>query len=222
MAKLSSMLAPKSAVESHSVLQTRIYNKEYTEYLRQTGTDVNDYFDPSVAVNLNGLPLYTLTESSTASASESLILCLKPYMTVKQVGSSTAGKYCGGSLFQPAVQQGGQLVPDPEIGNWVLYLMTFKTADANGKSISSSGLYPDIWTSSLTLPELKLPLGDPLDPFIAKAIAAITGHSTPTRIETKSADPGFTLLRGLTGQPKTRSGWLIDSTVMIPVTGASR
>lgn len=102
-------------------------------------------------------------------------------MTVKQVGSSTAGKYCGGSLFQPAVQQGGQLVPDPEIGNWVLYLMTFKTADANGKSISSSGLYPDIWTSSLTLPELKLPLGDPLDPFIAKAIAAITGHSTPTR-----------------------------------------
>ena len=123
MAKLSSMLAPKSAVESHSVLQTRIYNKEYTEYLRQTGTDVNDYFDPSVAVNLNGLPLYTLTESSTASASESLILCLKPYMTVKQVGSSTAGKYCGGSLFQPAVQQGGQLVPDPEIGNWVLYLI---------------------------------------------------------------------------------------------------
>ena len=222
MAKLSSMLAPKSAVESHSVLQTRIYNKEYTEYLRQTGTDVNDYFDPSVAVNLNGLPLYTLTESSTASASESLILCLKPYMTVKQVGSSTAGKYCGGSLFQPAVQQGGQLVPDPEIGNWVLYLMTFKTADANGKSISSSGLYPDIWTSSLTLPELKLPLGDPLDPFIAKAIAAITGHSTPIRIETKSADPGFTLLRGLTGQPETRSGWLIDSTVMIPVTGASR
>ncbi|MFQ8805812.1 MAG: hypothetical protein ACLR8Y_12895 [Alistipes indistinctus] len=52
-------------------------------------------------MNLNGLPLYTLTESSTASASESLILCLKPYMTVKQVGSSTAGKYCGGSLSSP-------------------------------------------------------------------------------------------------------------------------
>ena len=90
------------------------------------------------------------------------------------------------------------------------------------QTANRSGLYPDIWTSSLTLPELKLPLGDPLDPFIAKAIASITGHSAPARIETKSADPGFTLLRGLTGQPGTRSGWLIDSTVMIPVTGASR
>lgn len=95
------MLAPKSAVESHSVLQTRIYNKEYTEYLRQTGTDVNDYFDPSVAVNLNGLPLYTLTESSTASASESLILCLKPYMTVKQVGSSTAENIAAAAFSSP-------------------------------------------------------------------------------------------------------------------------
>lgn len=217
MAKLCSMLAPKSAVEKRSVLQTRIYNKEYTEYLKQTGTDVNDYFDPSVAVNLNGLPLYTLTGSGTASASESLILCLKPYMTVKQVGSSTAGKYCGGNLFQPAVQQGGQLVPDPEIGNWVLYLMTFKTADVNGKSISPSGLYPDLWTSSLTVPEMKLALGDPADPFIAKAIASITGQPVPARIETKSASPEFTLLPELTGKTGTLSAMLIDSTVMTPL-----
>lgn len=221
MAKLCSMLAPKSAVESHSVLQTRIYNKEYTEYLKQTGTDVNDYFDPSVAVNLNGLPLYTLTESGTASASESLILCLKPYMSVKQVGSSTAGKYCGGSLLQPAVQQGGQLVPDPEIGNWLLYLMMFKIADVHGQTISPSGLYPDIWASSLTLPELKLPLGDPLDPFMAKAIASITGQPVPARIETKSASPEFTLLPELTGKTGTLSAMLIDSTVMIPVVSAS-
>lgn len=221
MAKLCSMLAPKSAVESHSVLQTRIYNKEYTEYLKQTGTDMSDYFDPSVAVNLNGLPLYTLTESSTASASESLILCLKPYMSVKQVGSSTAGKYCGGSLLQPAVQQGGQLVPDPEIGNWLLYLMMFKIADVHGQTISPSGLYPDIWASSLTLPELKLPLGDPLDPFMAKAIASITGQPVPARIETKSASPEFTLLPELTGKTGTLSAMLIDSTVMIPVVSAS-
>ena len=221
MAKLCSMLAPKSAVESHSVLQTRIYNKEYTEYLRQTGTDMSDYFDPSVAVNLNGLPLYTLTGSGTASASESLILCLKPYMSVKQVGSSTAGKYCGGSLLQPAVQQGGQLVPDPEIGNWLLYLMMFKIADVHGQTISPSGLYPDIWASSLTLPELKLPLGDPLDPFMAKAIASITGQPVPARIETKSASPEFTLLPELTGKTGTLSAMLIDSTVMIPVVSAS-
>ena len=221
MAKLCSMLAPKSAVESHSVLQTRIYNKEYTEYLRQTGTDMSDYFDPSVAVNLNGLPLYTLTGSGTASASESLILCLKPYMSVKQVGSSTAGKYCGGSLLQPAVQQGGQLVPDPEIGNWLLYLMMFKLADVHGQTISPSGLYPDIWASSLTLPELKLPLGDPLDPFMAKANASITGQPVPARIETKSASPEFTLLPELTGKTGTLSAMLIDSTVMIPVVSAS-
>lgn len=99
--------------------------------------------------------------------------------------------------------------------------MMFKIADVHGQTISPSGLYPDIWASSLTLPELKLPLGDPLDPFMAKAIASITGQPVPARIETKSASPEFTLLPELTGKTGTLSAMLIDSTVMIPVVSAS-
>ena len=217
MTKLCSMLAPQSAVQAGDVLMSKTYNDIYGAYLKQNNYDVNDYFDPSISVNLNGLPLYVLTEQMTASASESTILCLKAHMPVVQIGTATAGKFCGGSMLQPGIQQGGQTVIDPDLRNWILYLMMFKFTDKNGNAVSAGGLTPDISANYADLTEMAYPLGDTKDPFLAKAITAITGtNPAPTNFSTKAIAPNYTLRYDLNSRSNALEGRLIDSTIIVP------
>ena len=75
-------------------------------------------------------------------------------MPVVQIGTATAGKFCGGSMLQPGIQQGGQTVIDPDLRNWILYLMMFKFTDKNGNTVSASGLAPDISANYADLTEM--------------------------------------------------------------------
>lgn len=138
-------------------------------------------------------------------------------MPVVQIGTATAGKFCGGSMLQPGIQQGGQTVIDPDLHNWILYLMMFKFTDKNGNAVSASGLTPDISANYADLTEMAYPLGDTKDPFLAKAITAITGtNPAPTNFSTKAIAPNYTLRYDLSSRSNALEGRLIDSTIIVP------
>lgn len=216
MVELCSMLAPQSAVQAGDILMSKAYNDVYGAYLEQNNYDFNHYLDRSVAINLNGLPLYVLTEQMTASASESTILCLKAHMPVVQIGTATGGKFCGGNMIQPAVQQNGQTVVDPELSNWILYLIMFKYTDKNGNAVSPTGLTPDIAATYPDLPDMAYPLGDTKDPFLSKAITAITGENPAPTATTKTIGPSYIMRYDLRSRNNAFEGLLIDSTIVVP------
>ena len=91
---LSTMLAPSSALG-----QTLGY-VEYNSRFNPSMVSLN--FDTSIignGANLNLSTLYVLTSAQTASASEMLINCLKPYMNVILIGGTTEGKNVGSMSF---------------------------------------------------------------------------------------------------------------------------
>lgn len=172
---LSSILAPRNAVETESLYLKELWNDEYMDYFEKQGEDLNQYFDKdALPVNMNLDRLYVLTTKNSASASEATIVGLKPYLNVIQIGEPTHGKYCGALLIQPWDSKGNV---DKEIGNWLLSMVTYKYANKDGLTDFVDGLEPTYpvendWTNYL-------PLGDENDPALATAISLITGNELP-------------------------------------------
>jgi C-terminal processing protease CtpA/Prc len=172
---LSSILAPKAVVGRKDVFLTQVWNDAYMAEFRRTKYDVNEYFTDALPVNMDLSRLYVLTTGNTASASESTIVGLTPYMDVITIGDTTHGKYCGGSLLSPEVWDSKQnaWVPDEAIENWGMYLMLYRFANKNGITSFTGGLAPDVYAEEdyFTL----YPFGDERDPLLGRAVAMITG-----------------------------------------------
>jgi C-terminal processing protease CtpA/Prc len=142
-----------------------VLNDAYTAYLKSQHYDTNEYFTDTLPVNMDLNRLYVLTTSNTASASESNIIGLDPYMEVVRIGTSTHGKYCGGNLYS---------AEDKEISNWGMYLMTYRFANKNGVTSFTGGLEP---TFEVEEDYFNLyPFGDEHDPLLGKALELITGE----------------------------------------------
>ena len=159
-------------------------------YFKKEGEDTNEYFRDNLSVNMNLDRLYVLTLRFTASASESTMIGLKPYMDVIQIGEATRGKYFGGLLLSPTVYDSRRntWIADEEIENWLLYLMVYRYADRTGDTSFFGGLIPDFQIKedySYMLP----PLGDVHDPLFGKAIELITGESVRTRSAQAKSHP---------------------------------
>ncbi len=68
----------------------------------QSPNEIRYFFSPEYiqnGANLNLSELYVLTSNWTASASETLINCLRPYMNIVTIGKTTEGKNVGSSYF---------------------------------------------------------------------------------------------------------------------------
>ena len=94
---LSSMLVQES--NYNRLFCTQIYND------RQQPNEMQYFFSPDYiqdGANLNLSELYVLTGNRTASASETLIQCLSPYMNIITIGKTTEGKNVGSSYFSSA------------------------------------------------------------------------------------------------------------------------
>ena len=106
---LGSMLAPLSAVEAGSVFTRQIVNPTLADELDQEPNRFQSSFifkngDQTRILSTAGanpdLPrLYVLVTGSSASASESLVCGLRPYMDVILVGGRTSGKFCAGFMM---------------------------------------------------------------------------------------------------------------------------
>lgn len=99
--------------------------------------------------------VYFIVTGSTASASELLINCLKPYLNVKLVGSKTYGKPVG--FFSVNVDR------------YTIYMSGFLIKNATGVSDYFDGMSVDIPVT----PDYKYELGNPNEAYLSTTLSYI-------------------------------------------------
>lgn len=194
---LGSMLAPVSAVSGEEIFFQEIYNAKMSENVEdeparfKTGfsfqSDGVMHVVSTAGANPDLPRLYVLVTRSSASASESLIGGLIPYMDVVVIGEQTSGKYCAGYLIQApawydAVRK--SLGEDeytkalPYVDNWGIYVMYARYADCNGVTRSMpDGIAPDVEAEDRPVDGFNL--GDPEETMLAVALALMEGRPVP-------------------------------------------
>jgi carboxyl-terminal processing protease len=123
--------------------------------------------------SLNLSKVYVLTSFQTASASELTINCLKPYIDVVLIGDKTVGKNVGSTL----------LFDSPDFSNknrntnhkYVLQPMLFKVLNKNNFGEYKYGFSPTHENELYEDP--RIPLGEPTEILLSKAISQITGSA---------------------------------------------
>lgn len=134
-------------------------------FTQQIATDTsapnfNTLFNHNLGLN----KVYVLTTESTASASETVINNLKPYLQVVQIGGKTMGKDMAGWDIDD------QRNP-PKI-SWQIHPMIYKLYNANNEGNYSSGILPVISVNEFsTWPILEL--GDPAETLLKRALLEI-------------------------------------------------
>ncbi|MDR2918892.1 MAG: hypothetical protein LBV72_05955 [Tannerella sp.] len=207
---LSSILAPASVVKGKDIFISQEWNDAYMSYFKKNKIETNEYFTDTLAVNMDLSRLFVLTSEYTASASESTIIGLDPYMDVIRIGNTTHGKYCGGVLLSPEVwdESTEEWVAVEEIDNWGLYLMVYRFANKNGITSFTGGLEPDVLVEEdyVNL----YPFGDERDPLLAEAISRITGEPVVGTRSAKSSRK-FQPERSISTMKKALDGKMIDT-----------
>lgn len=215
---LASMIAPSQVVSEKKIFIKDVYNKFLTENL----DDKETFFQSEITYksNLSGKDvtvhplevnpgighLWVLVSGDSASASESLICGLKPYMDVTLIGENTYGKYCGGILIKAKdwyellekEKAAGDIDCKAAIAavpTWGMYVITSRYADCNGQTLSMpDGIAPDLQVRDT--PADGVPLGDPAEALLAAALDA-TKAAPALRPEPRPAPlrrPGFGVL----------------------------
>jgi len=175
-AYIASAIAPWSVMNSNEVLVQYVYNKVLGDYFKSPGTDpgyLGEKF-PANENNLNFNKVYFLTGWKTASASELIIIGLKPYMNVVQIGESTYGKYTASWVITDT--------NNPPRHKWAMMPIILKYANKDGFTDFKNGLSPDYSVEDFIFNFR--PFGDPGDPVLAKAkelIGGITVKSAPIK-----------------------------------------
>lgn len=159
---LCAMLAPSSALG-----QTLAY-LEFNESIGEQEM----VFDESLiqgGANLNLSRLYVLTSTETASASEMLINCLKPYMEVVLVGGTTVGKNVASRAF---VNEELMLEMRP---------IVCKLYNADRESEYAEGFTADVSVDENGDMARFLPFGDPDELMLYTALNLINGTQSGTQ-----------------------------------------
>lgn len=131
---LASLLSSET---SGKLFCTFRYNRNLTEKLyEETGTRYEPhYFKNDSATNSRNLRLervFFLINKSSASASELIINCMKPYMKVITIGERTVGKDVGMYAIRGRRYK------------YVLEPITFRTYNSLGDSVPQTGIIPEI------------------------------------------------------------------------------
>lgn len=129
--------------------------------------------------------LYVLTTERTASASELVINGLKPYMPITQIGQTTVGKNQGSITIYDYIDKAGK-VKNPK-HKWAMQPIVLSIENSKGFSDYTKGLVPDIPMEE-DLANIGI-LGDPTEPFLAEAIAQITGSRSAAQSRRPSVTP---------------------------------
>ena len=141
------------------------------ELYRETGTYVEaDLFEHPTREDehILGTPLYglnmssayVLTSSRTASASEALIVCLRPYMNITVIGEQTVGKGVGSSTIRNSRYK------------YELHPITLRYYNAKGESTPDDGIVPD-YTVSGGNNTYKKDIGNTEEPLLNLALKLI-------------------------------------------------
>ena len=114
--------------------------------------DINNNFTSTISngaaiTHLNLSKVYVLTSRSTASASELVINCLKPYINVIQIGAKTTGKNVGSvTLYDSPNFRKQNANPNH---TYAMQPIVIKTVNKNGFGDYAQGISPDNPTNEL-------------------------------------------------------------------------
>lgn len=199
---LASLIAPPDVVQRKDIFTKEVYNSiigpDMDSQTRFAGTMEVTLSSGKIMLNmLNANPgiqrLWVLVTGHSASASESLICGLKPYMDVRLVGSQTSGKFCGGYLItaESWYQQLEKEKTDINFTeaysytkNWGLYVIASRYTDCNGVTLSMPDGIP-VNYEAYDNPRDGYQLGDPSESMLSAALSRLGG--TPAAMPTKGA-----------------------------------
>jgi C-terminal processing protease CtpA/Prc len=190
-AYIAATLAPVEAMEENEVFVDLVWNDLYNDYWAGVDLDDDGQADgaeswqlrirmPQSDLNLNLSTAYFLTARGTASASESLMAGLYPYMNVVQIGTTTYGK-CYASVTVDDWEE-------PKRHNWAMQPIVIKYSNAEGFTDFQNGIAPDFEIADYLLHAK--PFGSLEDPMLAKALEEITGVS-PLVKKAAATEPAF-------------------------------
>ena len=188
---LASMLAPEANVLAGDLFEQAVYNTALTEYYLKKDKDALKTFFQTKFTWEEGLStnscdtrsghldldrIYAIIDSGTASASESLLVGLMPYMDIILIGQQTHGKFCTGIMYgaQDWYDDYKSEVGDwfgyrKDVKDWGLYLMIGRYADRDGNCPAMpDGLAPAIKVEDR--PDLGYDFGDERDPMLRQAL----------------------------------------------------
>ncbi len=161
---LASSIVPSQHANKDEKLIKVEYNKPYEDYIlneEDLGEEYLYYFFRSVNENADIDKLYCLTTRNTASASELIIVGLKPYMEMVTIGEETTGKFYGSSAFYD--------INEPREHDYVMFPIIFKYENVEGFPAHFGGLTPDHQVKDIQIDAR--PFGDTADPMISKALS---------------------------------------------------
>ena len=244
---LVSMLAPEAEVKNKSVFETEIWNDEYMAYYKEKGTDLNTYFRTEYKqthnnkmynfktsdANLGISKIYALVTESSASASESIIVGLLPYMDIEIIGEQTHGKYCTGAMwkgedwFEDIVYNYKANRMDfakehPQfadwkkyIADWGVYVMINRYGDKNGNNpCMPDGLTPDVVQEDRYVEAY--PLGDEREALLHIALLRAGKTDLEPRPESRSVAMELPAGKQLPGKYNPLDGKRIYTGKLIP------
>ncbi len=222
---LASMIVPVKEVENGSVYQQDIYNSILTDAWKENktffGTEFNIGEDDGEKVlvstagaNLEISKLHMIMTGASASASESTVCGLLPYMDVDIIGERSGGKFCGGFIVDgPTWYKWVKDDIDKEhynsgvknTSNWGIYVMVSRYADKDGKTASMpNGLSPDIFVADNPLDGYQL--GDENETMLSVAISgklpeqvlkpSSVSRRGPSRMEEQMPRPAMRIIPG--------------------------
>ena len=145
---------PGGSINSAIVLASLITGQFENEIFNteQWNNDIQNYWinnNPEYLINrfmnfqssLNLSRVFILTTRSSASASELIINCLKPYIDVVQIGTPTYGKYQASVTLYDSENFSNQNVNRSH--NYALQPLVLKTLNVNGVTDYYNGINPD-------------------------------------------------------------------------------
>ena len=212
---LASMLAPKANVQAGDLLEQEVYNADMTAYYtKKYGADaLKSFFKTEFTLdeglvpqtfntapcNLDLKKIYAIIDSGTASASESLLVCLMPYMDIQLIGQQSHGKFCTGIMYGAEEwyddykdqMNDNRYAQKKDVTNWGLYVMIGRYADKNGNCPAMpDGLHPDV--AAEDVPEYGFDFGDERDPMLRQALI-LAGRSDLRTVSTRASAPSLSL-----------------------------
>lgn len=192
---LASMLAPADKVASKAVFEREVYNETLTEAFRKDAKNGEDplesRFQTSISFENDGekfeynttgyniglKKIYAIVDKGTASAAESILVGLMPYIPIVVIGGQTHGKFCTGLPLsadewytEMKKYLSNKYTRHSSIAeNWGLYVMIATYADCNGENpCRPNGLTPAYTVEDV--PENGIQIGDVNEPMLKKAL----------------------------------------------------
>ncbi len=156
-------------------VMANIDNKQFFNYFTDKITNSDGSTEPINSLNLNSV--YFIVSKRTASASELVINCLKPYINVTLIGNKTYGKHVGSITLYDSHDYTKNGENFNTFHYWAMQPITFEITNKNDKN-NPEGLKPDIYafenTGNLGI------LGDEQEHLLKRALGIIIGNTRST------------------------------------------